>query len=241
MTIVSVFQDFGIAFPSNPFTIRRYVGGNIDMALKVIGSGFGRTGTKSIKDALEFLGFGPCHHMYEIVENLDQLPSWQALVKGQRRDLENIFEGYTSQVDWPGAHFWQQSMTAFPDAKVLHSVRPPEKWWASFDKTIGKLLDTYPSMDIPPPMRELLDMSRDFIGAQTFGGNYRDREAAIAAFEQRTADVRATVPSERLLVFDVAEGWEPLCAFLGVAVPDVPFPHHNLRADFWEVLGGEPT
>lgn len=132
-------------------------------------------------------------------------------------------------------------MTAFPNAKVLHSVRPAEKWWASFDRTIGKLLDTYPSMDVPPPIRELLDMNRDFIGEQTFGGKFGDREAAIAAFEQRTQDVRATVPAEKLLVFDVAEGWEPLCAFLDVPVPNTLFPHHNLRADFWEVLGGEPS
>lgn len=211
------------------------------MALKVIGSGFGRTGTKSIKEALEVLGFGPCHHMYEIVENLDQLPNWQALVDGQDRDLSSVYEGYSSQVDWPGAHFWRQSMDAFPDAKVLHSVRPAEKWWASFDRTIGKLLDAYPSMDVPPPIQDLLDMNRNFIGEQTFGGKFRDRDAAIAAFEQRTVDVRAAVPAEKLLVFDVAEGWEPLCTFLDVPAPDTPFPHHNVRADFWDVLGGEPS
>lgn len=211
------------------------------MALKVIGSGFGRTGTKSIKEALEILGLGPCHHMYEVVENLDQLPNWLALVDGKSGDLNSVYSGYSSQVDWPGAHFWRQSMAAFPDAKVLHSVRPAEKWWSSFDRTIGKLLDTYPSMDLPPPVRDLLDMNRNFIGEQTFGGEFRDREAAIAAFEQRTADVRAAVPADKLLVFDVAEGWEPLCAFLDVPVPDTPFPHHNLRADFWDVLGGEPT
>lgn len=211
------------------------------MGLKVIGSGFGRTGTKSIKEALEILGFGPCHHMYEIVENLDQLPSWQSAVNGEKTDWQSIYNGYSSQVDWPGAHFWRQSMEAFPNAKVLHSVRPVDKWWASFEKTIGKLMSTYPSMDLPPPIRELLDMNRKFIGEQTFGGKFRDRDAAIAAFEQRTADVRALVPAEKLLVFDVAEGWEPLCAFLEVPVPDVEFPHHNLRADFWEVLGGEPA
>ncbi len=216
-----------------------FLGGRIEMALKVIGSGFGRTGTKSIKEALELLGFGPCHHMHEIVENLDQLPNWQALVKGQADDVTRVFEGYSSQIDWPGAHFWRQSMTAFPDAKVLHSVRPADKWWASFDRTIGKLLEAYPSMDVPPPVRELLDMNSEFIG-DTFGGSFRDRDAAIAAFEKRTEDVRATVPADKLLVFDVAQGWEPLCDFLEVPVPDVPFPHRNLRADFWDVLGGEP-
>ncbi len=211
------------------------------MALKIIGSGFGRTGTKSIKEALEMLGFGPCHHMYEVLENLDQLPGWQAAANGEKPDWERLFDGYSSQVDWPGAHFWRDTTDAFPDAKVLHSFRPVDKWWRSFEKTIGKLMHTYPSMDLPPPVRELLDMSHTVVGEQTFGGKYLDRDAAIAAFEQRTADVRAHVPAEKLLVFDVAQGWEPLCAFLDVPVPDTAFPHHNLRADFWEVLGGEPA
>ena len=211
------------------------------MGLKVIGSGFGRTGTKSLKEALEILGFGPCHHMYEVLDNLEQVPTWKALADGETRDWQAVFHGYFSQVDWPGAHYWEQTIHAFPNAKVVHSVRPKEKWWASFDRTIGKLLERYPEMDLPPPVREILDMNRKFVGEGTFGGKFRDRETAKAAFEARTAEVQSKVPSERLLVFDVAEGWEPLCTFLEVPVPDVPFPHHNLRADFWEVLGGEPN
>lgn len=211
------------------------------MGLKVIGSGFGRTGTKSLKDALEVLGFGPCHHMYEVVENLDQVPDWAALARGESRDWEAIFNGYKSQVDWPGAHYWEQTMSAFPEAKVVHSVRPPEKWWASFNKTIGKLLENYPKMDLPPHIREILDMNMQFIGEATFGGNYRDKDLAISAFEKRTSDVKKAVPADRLLVFDVAQGWEPLCSFLGVSLPREQFPHHNLRGDFWEVLGGEPS
>lgn len=210
------------------------------MGLKVIGSGFGRTGTKSLKEALEILGFGPCHHMYEVLDNLDQVPTWNALAHGESRDWEDVFDGYSSQVDWPGAHYWQQTMSAFPDAKIVHSIRPAEKWWASFDKTIGKLLESYPQMDLPPPVREILDMNRTFIGEATFGGKFRERDVAIAAFEKRTADVRNAVPADRLLVFDVAQGWEPLCAFLEVPAPNEPFPHHNLRGDFWEILGGEP-
>lgn len=210
------------------------------MGLKVIGSGFGRTGTKSLKEALEILGFGPCHHMYEVLDNLDQVPTWNALAHGESRDWEAVFDGYSSQVDWPGAHYWQQTMSAFPDAKIVHSIRPAEKWWASFDKTIGKLLESYPQMDLPPPVREILDMNRTFIGEATFGGKFRERDVAIAAFEKRTADVRNAVPADRLLVFDVAQGWEPLCAFLEVPAPNEPFPHHNLRGDFWEILGGEP-
>lgn len=211
------------------------------MSLRVIGSGFGRTGTKSIKEALELLGFGPCHHMYEVVANLDQLPKWQAAARDKNQNWETVFEGYSSQVDWPGAHFWRQTMEAFPDAKILHSVRPADKWWASFEKTIAKLMSVYPTLDMPPEFHEILDMNTQMIGNETFGGNYLDRDAAIAAFNQRTEEVVATVPAERLLVFDVAQGWEPLCAFLEMPVPDQTFPHHNLRADFWDVLGGEPA
>ncbi len=210
------------------------------MGLKVIGSGFGRTGTKSLKEALEILGFGPCHHMYEVLDNLDQVPVWKALADGKPQDWEMVFDGYSSQVDWPGAHYWEQTIEAFPDAKVVHSVRPVEKWWASFDKTIGKLMERYPELDLPPPVREILDMNNQFIGQATFHGKYRVKENAIAAFEARTAKVKETVAPERLLVFDVAEGWGPLCEFLDTPVPDMPFPHHNLRSDFWEVLGGEP-
>ena len=211
------------------------------MGLKVIGSGFGRTGTKSLKEALEILGFGPCHHMYEVLDNLDQVPVWKALADGEPQDWQTVFEGYSSQVDWPGAHYWEQTIEAFPDAKVVHSVRPAEKWWASFDKTIGKLLERYPELDLPPPVREILDMNSKFIGQATFHGKFRVKESAIAAFEERTAKVRETIAPDKLLVFDVADGWEPLCEFLGVSVPDIPFPHHNLRSDFWEVLGGEPN
>ncbi len=211
------------------------------MSLKIIGPGFGRTGTKSLKEALEVLGFGPCHHMYEVLDNHEtQVPHWQAVARGESPDWSAVFDGYGSQVDWPGANVWRETMEAFPDAKVVLSVRPPEKWWASFDKTIGKLTDRYPSMELPPHIREILDMNLALIGEGVFNGQYRDKDVAIAAFEQRKAEVEAGVPADRLLVFDVAQGWEPLCAFLGVDVPDMPFPHHNLRADFWEVLGGEP-
>ncbi len=211
------------------------------MTLKVIGPGFGRTGTKSLKEALEILGFGPCHHMYEVVDNQDQIPKWVGLANGKPLDWNEVFNGYNSQIDWPGAHYWRSTISAFPNAKVVMSVRPAELWWKSFDKTIGKLMEVYPTLDIPPFMSEILDMNVRIIGQGTFSGKWRDKDTAIEAFNQRLAEVKAEVPAERLLVFDVAEGWDPLCAFLGVDVPDQPFPHHNLRADFWEVVGGEPA
>ncbi len=211
------------------------------MTLQVIGSGFGRTGTKSLKTALEQLGFGPCHHMHEVLVNPEQVAHWQAFGRGEDVDWENVFDGYRSQVDWPGAAAWRQLAETYPEAKVVHSVRPDDLWWASFQKTIGKLIAKYKDMPLPPHATGILSAWEEFEGKPTFGGRYDDAETMLTAYRRRTAEVREAIPEERLLVFDVAEGWEPLCAFLNVPVPDTPFPHHNLRADFWEVLGGEPA
>lgn len=211
------------------------------MTLEVIGSGFGRTGTKSLKAALEKLGFGPCHHMHEIVENPEQVAYWQALAAGHSVDWAEVFRGYRSQVDWPGAHVWRELAEAFPEAKVVHTVRPEEKWWASFDRTIGKLMARYQELPLPPHIHDILKAWNDLAGQGTFGGVLDDKNVGLAAYRKRTSDVREALGPDRLLVFDVAEGWGPLCDFLGVDVPDEDFPHHNLRADFWEVLGGEPV
>lgn len=211
------------------------------MTLAVISSGFGRTGTKSLQDALVKLGYGPCHHMHEIIENPDQVAHWQKLAAGEDVDWKEVFKGYNSQVDWPGAHVWRELAETFPDAKVVHTMRPEEKWWASFDKTIGKLMARFRDLPLPPHIRDMLEAWNGFAGKETFGGKLGDKDVGIAAYRKRAEDVRAALPADRLLVFDVADGWEPLCAFLGKKVPDEPFPHHNLRADFWEVLGGEPA
>jgi len=210
------------------------------MTLEIIGSGFGRTGTRSLKEALELLGFGPCHHMEEVFENPEQVAYWQAYIAGRPVDWQAVFAGYKAQIDWPGSHVWRELSVAFPDAKVIHSQRPDASWWNSFSATIGKLLAVYPKMDQPPHVRDMLDACLDFIGNQTFGGKFGDREAALAAYHKRAEDVRTAIAPERLLVFDVADGWEPLCTFLDVPVPDGPFPHRNVKSDFWELVGGEP-
>lgn len=211
------------------------------MTLSIIGSGFGRTGTKSLKEALERLGFGPCHHMYEILEHPHQVPHWQAIARNEPPDWETVFAGYQSQVDWPGAYFWRELADAFPEAKVIHTERPEERWWASFSVSIARLMRVYREMSIPPHAKAILDVWDELPGQQVFDGRLDDRETALAAYRKHNEDVRATIPPERLLVFDVAEGWGPLCRFLEVPAPDEPFPHRNLRADFWEALGGEPT
>ena len=210
------------------------------MTLKVIGPGFGRTGTMSLKQALEQLGFGPCHHMEEVFGNPDQVPYWQAVAALGRADWGEVFAGFESQVDWPGAHVWRELASAFPQAKVVLSVRSEEAWWKSFSATIGKFLTEYAEMPLPPHVRAMCDAAKDMIGQQTFGGAWTNREIALAAYRKRIADVRATIPAERLLVFDVAEGWEPLCRFLDAPAPNSPFPHRNTTAQFWETFSGPP-
>lgn len=211
------------------------------MALQVIGSGFGRTGTKSLKAALERLGFGPCHHMHEIIADPGQVNHWQTVAAGGKVDWSVVFAGYRAQVDWPGAHVWRDTARAFPHARIVHTTRPDDTWWASFERTIATLMQRRADLALPQHMRDMLDAWDVMVGQGVFGGDLTDRDAAIEAYHAHTLAVRQELPRERLLLFDVAEGWAPLCDFLGVEVPDEPFPHHNLRADFWEALGGDPT
>ncbi len=211
------------------------------MTLSVISSGFGRTGTRSLKEALELLGFGPCHHMHEVLENPPQVAHWQDVAAGRPVNWNEVFAGYRSQVDWPGAHVWRQLADAFPEAKVIHSVRPDDSWWKSFSGTIGKLLQIYPGMPLPPHVRDMLDAAGAMVVEQTFDGRQDDREAALEVYHRCTEEVRSALPADRLLVFDVAEGWEPLCRFLDVDIPGEPFPHSNAGDEFWKPLGGEPN
>jgi hypothetical protein len=208
------------------------------MTLAVIGSGFGRTGTMSLKQALEQLGFGPCHHMEEVLGNPAQLPYWQTLANGGRVDWDTVFAGYRSTVDWPSCHFWRELADAYPDAKVVHSVRPEGDWWRSFSATIGTLITSRQSLP-DGHGSAVLEMGTQLIVDQTFHAAETDEAAALAAYRQRYDDVRSALPANRLLVFDVAEGWGPLCAFLGVSVPDALFPRANSTDEFWRLVRGE--
>lgn len=211
------------------------------MALDIIGSGFGRTGTRSLKAALERLGFGPCHHMEEVFHHPEQVPFWQRISAGEPVDWAEVFHGYRAQVDWPGAHVWRELAATYPKARVIHSHRPEEKWWASFSETIAKLIRSYHGMPMPPHIRAMLEAAETFVAQKTFDGTPQVKEVALAAYRKRLADVKAAIPAARLLVFDVADGWAPLCRFLGVPAPAEPFPHLNEKTEFWERLGGEPA
>ena len=194
------------------------------MALKVIGSGLGRTGTYSTKLALQQLGLGPCHHMAEVFMHPETIPLWVAAGEG-RPDWEAIFDGYAAMVDHPGCQFWRELMDYYPDAKVLHTVRDPDKWFDSTQATIFSPQNI--NRPMPEPMATFFGQLRAF-----YGGDMADRAFMTGFFRRHTEAVVAGVPKDRLLVFEVADGWEPLCAFLGVPVPDTPYPRENTREEF---------
>ena len=203
------------------------------MALTVIGSGLGRTGTMSTKLALEQIGFGPCHHMVEVFMNPQSVPLWVDAGNG-KPDWDAIFGGYQSMVDHPGCAYWRQLMDHYPDAKVLHTVRDPDKWFDSTQATIFSP-NSPAHGQLEGPMK---DFMRQLFG--WYGGDMHDRGFMVDFFRRHTEAVVAGVPKERLLVFDVAEGWAPLCAFLGVPVPDTPYPRENTTAQFQARMGGIP-
>ncbi len=209
------------------------------MALKIIGSGFGRTGTMSTKIALEQLGFGPCHHMVEVMENPDQPAYWKSLASGKSVDWAEVFDDYSSQVDFPGAAYWHDLAIAFPEAKVIHTERAEEDWWASYSTTIGKFFAKRISLPLPPPIAAIFETMDDILIKRVFGG--LGQETSIAAYRRNNEKVRATIPADRLLIFTPSQGWDPLCSFLDAPVPNTEFPRSNARDEFWAHFGGEPT
>lgn len=196
--------------------------------LKVIGAGFGRTGTLSLKHALEALGVDRCYHMTELFERPVANEQWAAIVDGKPVDWHTVFEGYQATVDWPACAYYRELMQVYPDAKVLLSVRDPEKWYESVANTIYRVshVNTDPTRSMHRNMVDTL------IWQRTFDGRFEDKDYAIAVFLRHIEEVKQHVPAEKLLVYNVKEGWEPLCAFLGVEAPAKPFPHDNDRANF---------
>ena len=208
------------------------------MTLQVIGAGFGRTGTFSIKLALEALGFGPCHHMDDLFASPERLAVWQNVADSTEPEWDSVFTGYASTIDWPSTNYWQALAVAYPDAKILLSVRPAEDWWISFDKTIRKLIESRDQAK-SKHLRAVLDYAHRIIAEDTFAGRMGDRQAALDAYRRRVDEVVASVAGNRLLVFNVKEGWPPLCDFLGVPAPEDAFPRSNDAVDFWQHFGAD--
>lgn len=194
------------------------------MALKVIGSGLGRTGSMSIQSALNLLGLGPCHHMLEVFAHPESLPLWVAAGDGQG-DWDAIYAGYHATMDYPGATHWRALAAHYPDAKVVHTVRDPDAWFESTQATIFQPAFIAGMLDGP-----IAPFVRSFLGEAVH--HLADRSYMTDYFRRHSEAVIAGVPADRLLVYEVKQGWGPLCAFLGVPVPDAPFPTENDRQAF---------
>lgn len=206
------------------------------MSLNVIGAGVGRTGTYSLKLAVNQIGFGPCHHMEEVLHNMPaQVPLWSAASSGQA-DWLRIYSGYGSAVDWPTACFFRELASEFPEARFVLTQRDPERWADSFSATIYKLLAG--KDEAPEEMQGWLEMASVVIANTGFPLGLGPDEL-VRAFKAHNEAVIETIPADRLLVFEVKQGWGPLCDFLGVPVPDVEFPRTNHREEFWDRVNGK--
>ncbi|MGV9379633.1 sulfotransferase family protein [Nonomuraea sp. NPDC003707] len=228
--------------------------------MKVIGAGLPRTGTTSMKAALERLGFTPCYHMVEVMTHPGHVDHWLEAAAGKvrtREDWDRVFEdGYQAEVDWPASFYWRELADAYPEAKVILTVRDPHKWHPSIRMLLSGENRPAPSDEMPEQIRQLFttmqrmrpaldQMGRSLFGPDwTFGNDPGDEELVVAAFNRHVETVKQSIPADRLLVFDVREGWEPLCAFLGVDVPaGEPFPHLNdaesMRQAFERMKAGD--
>jgi hypothetical protein len=201
--------------------------------LEVIGAGFGRTGTMSFKAAIDRLGLGPCYHMVEVYANDGHADIWTQAINGAPLDEPTLFEKYRSVCDWPACSFWREIRASHPQAKVVLTRRDPDAWYESISNTIFLALENESDDEALNRWRV---QTRKLILEQTFG-NELDRDNALQVLRAHEADVIASVPAGELLVYDVAEGWEPLCDFLDVPVPDEPFPRTNSTAEFRQWTG----
>ena len=199
------------------------------MPLQVVGAGFGRTGTLSLKHALDELGFGPTYHMQEVMRRASHVESWLQYGRTGAANWDELFSGFGSGVDFPVSCAWEELAAYYPDAKIVLTVRDPHAWWTSTETTIYRTRTMFPGwlMRLAPITGRWLEMVDRLVWGGLFDGRFAHRDHAVAVFERHIEHVRSTCPPDRLLVFDVAEGWEPLCSFLDVPIPDRPFPRLN--------------
>jgi hypothetical protein len=204
------------------------------MELAVVGAGVGRTGTHSLKLALEQLLGAPCHHMAEIMSDPAQIPAWIDAIEGRPVDWSAMLSPYRAIVDWPGGSFWRELTAAYPDALVLLSVRDPEAWYKSASNTIFLAFD-----HLPPEIQPWMNSVRQLLH-ERFSDRFDDPTAMMDAFVRHNDAVRAEVPAGRLLEWTPGDGWEPICERLGLPVPNEPFPVTNTTDEFREMIGMPP-
>lgn len=211
------------------------------MGLKIIGAGLGRTGTESLKKALEHLGYTKCYHMFELMQNGEMLEQWQRLRRGELPDYEMLFRDYQSAVDFPAAMYYREFMKQYPDARVILTIRNADNWYSSAQKTIFK--------GMPKPiyyvfkmmgkfikkarlMVQVYEYAQEIVKKDFFNDRFDDKEYCKNIFNEWNEEVKRTVPGDKLLVFEVKDGWEPLCRFLGKSVPEITFPKSNDSDNF---------
>ena len=199
------------------------------MSLKVIGAGFGRTGTMSLKLALELLGFDKCYHMMEVQP--DHRDVWARAHRGEAVDYDALFEGFQATVDWPSCNLWQAQLESYPEAKVILSLRDPESWYRSVMNTI------YPSSKMAAEsdddnMKAFGSWAFEIVWDRIFDGRLDDKDHAIGIFNAHNKAVQEMCPADKLLVFEARDGWAPLCEFLGVDLPEADYPRSNSTEEF---------
>jgi hypothetical protein len=201
--------------------------------LEIIGVGYGRTGTLSLKTALERLGFGPCYHAVEFMRHPEHQARWEAAFHGNNPQWEEVFADYRSTVDFPGTAFWRELVDAYPQAKVILTVRDPEEWYASMRETFLAAAGPDGKPPIPGADEGFLGEAQNWTQMMA---DLEDEHTAIADFKRHIEEVRSYVPSHRLLIYEVREDWQPLSDFLEVQVPDEPFPRLNDSEAFKELI-----
>lgn len=218
------------------------------MALKVIGTGLGRTGTHSLKLALEELGFGKCYHMFELFKAPDGLKHFEEVERTGNTDWDSLFTGCLSAVDYPVARYYKQLLKKYPDARVIHTTRDAEVWYQSCVETIfwaskpdaGRIINMMVRMPFSPILRKRLPVLK-YNGKlldMEFGKDIKNKSEVIKRFNERNEEILKLVPKDRLLVFNVKDGWDPLCNFLNVPVPSTLFPKSNTREEFMNQVAG---
>ena len=205
------------------------------MTIEVIGAGFGRTGTLSLKIALEALGLDKCYHMMEVMRNESHAAEWRKAARGEAVDWDALYTGYRATVDWPSASFWRELRAVYPEAKVILTLRDSQQWYTSVMNTIWKFSsqatgDSRTQLDEAAMERSM--MGDEIIWQGVFGGRMKDRDHVIECYERHNQEVIDTVPADKLLVYRPGDGWEPLCGFLQKTVPNTDYPKVNSTEDF---------
>jgi sulfotransferase family protein len=193
------------------------------VAIQIIGAGLGRTGTTSLKAALEILLKAPCYHMANISHHPDHINLWHSASQGDHPNWSLLFQNYAAVTDWPAAAFYKELMPAYPEAKILLSFRESEAWFKSCQNTIFPKILSSPG--------EWGDMIRSVV-FNTFCEDLNDRNSCIAAYEKHNEEVRHYVPADRLIEWQPGDNWAPLCEALNLPEPDEPYPYVNKTKDF---------